>query len=156
MLPIRILAVSKPTSGPYHDLVSEYTKRLRAFAAVEFVWVKPEAFRAESERAHTRNLEAERITEKILDDSFVIVLDETGKNFDTQTFSKKIGHLKDEGRPITIVIGGPLGTDDTLRSRADLVLSLSPFTLPHDLALVVLVEQLYRGFMILCGKTYHY
>jgi 23S rRNA (pseudouridine1915-N3)-methyltransferase len=70
-------------------------------------------------------------------------------------FAKWLGRQQDGGRDVAFVIGGDEGLSDAVRAKAGLVLSLSPMTLPHRLARLVLVEQVYRAFSILRGEPYH-
>jgi 23S rRNA (pseudouridine1915-N3)-methyltransferase len=88
--------------------------------------------------------------------SFRIVLDERGELLNSRQFSQLIQQRQNAGtRVVSLLVGPPDGWEESVRSAADLLLSLSPLTLQHELALVVLLEQLYRGFSILAGTPYH-
>ncbi len=134
MLPIRIIAVSKMPRGPYQEVTEQYKKYLKAFARLEILEVKELA-----------ELPAG-----------AILLDERGKEMESKAFAKFVGGFEDRGEPITFVIGGPFGFEEATKKQARHTLRLSTMTLPHDLARIVLLEQLYRAFTILRGKTYHY
>lgn len=87
---------------------------------------------------------------------FLILLDSRGKQLTSEQFAAKIGQLQDQGIQQVIFAVGPAdGWSEAARQRADLLLSLGPMTLPHELARVVLVEQIYRAFTILSGHPYH-
>jgi 23S rRNA (pseudouridine1915-N3)-methyltransferase len=84
-----------------------------------------------------------------------VVLDERGRSFPTRTLADHFKRWRNDGRDIAFIIGGADGLDDTVKSSADLLWSLSPLTLPHGLVRVVLAEQLYRASSLLAGHPYH-
>jgi 23S rRNA (pseudouridine1915-N3)-methyltransferase len=84
-----------------------------------------------------------------------VALDERGKLLDSVELSRYVGRAQDGAKDLLLIIGGDEGLDERVRQAADLTLSLSKMTLPHRLARVVLVEQLYRAFTILKGEPYH-
>ncbi len=86
----------------------------------------------------------------------IVVLDEGGKEYSSPEFASWISKKRDLGDPITFVLGGAFGLDDRVRSTADLVLSLSRMTLPHELCKIVFLEQLYRAHAIIAGSGYHH
>lgn len=86
-----------------------------------------------------------------------IILAEEVKTMDSPSFAQSLTKWSDQGqRELTFIIAGPFGFDRALLKHADHVLSLSPMTFPHEMAYVILLEQLYRAGTILTGKTYHY
>lgn len=89
-------------------------------------------------------------------DGAVVVLDERGKELSSREWASWIAQRKDAGTPITFVLGGAYGLSDAVRKRANLVLSLSRMTLPHELCKLVFFEQLYRAHAILSGSGYHH
>lgn len=87
----------------------------------------------------------------------LVVLDEIGRTIDSRSFAKKLGDWRDQGaREACFVIGGAYGLTDAVRERADLLLSLSPMTFPHQLVRVLFAEQLYRAWSILNRTGYHH
>lgn len=97
-----------------------------------------------------------RLLAAIPDRGFTIVLDERGQSLDSLKFAKWIERLTiDNPHGINFVLGGDVGLDDTLRQRADKLLSLSAMTLPHQLARIVLLEQLYRACTLMRNIPYH-
>jgi len=84
-----------------------------------------------------------------------VALDERGKQLSTPELAQWLGKQQQGGKDLAFVIGGDEGLSDEVRARAALVLSLSRFTLPHRLARLVLMEQLYRVFTLLRGESYH-
>uniref|UniRef100_UPI00035D10FC 23S rRNA (pseudouridine(1915)-N(3))-methyltransferase RlmH n=2 Tax=Brucella/Ochrobactrum group TaxID=2826938 RepID=UPI00035D10FC len=86
----------------------------------------------------------------------LILLDERGKTLGSEAFAAIVGRMRDDGkRQLIVAIGGPDGHDPALRSRADLVLALGELTWPHQIARILIAEQLYRAATILAGHPYH-
>ena len=131
-----VLAVGR-LRPPYVDDVQHYLKLLSRHARVEMIEVRQE----------------ERVTGRIPWHAFVSLLDREGEQFDSLSFSRFLEDRRQAGRDVCFVIGGPLGLQ---LDEVDHRFSLGPLTLPHQLARVVLLEQLYRGHKILAGEPYHY
>ena len=102
-----------------------------------------------------REREAALILAQIPDGATVVALDERGKVLDSAAFARQLARWRDAGRELVFAIGGADGLDPTVLKRAALTLSLSAMTWPHQLARVMLVEQLYRADTILSGHPYH-
>jgi len=154
---LTLIYISSDKPGSYRDLCHEYKKRLSPFVKIEEVVLKAETFRSTNDRKRVLSIEAERILNAIPKNSFSILLTEHGKTYDSPTFSNWIDQVAEHGaRHLTLIIGGPLGIDSKLINQLDATFSLSPLTFPHDLARVVLLEQLYRAMTIMNKKTYHY
>ncbi len=156
MYRFRILAV-----GPLHhdyakEAAAEYAKRLRPFAKLEVEEIEKRAFKSLSERERVQGVEGAHLVAHLTNNEYVIALDETGKTMDSQKFAQLLKREGETGRIVTFLIGGPLGLSSETKAAAHLTLSLSPLTFPHEMARVVLLEQLYRAMTILSGKTYHY
>lgn len=133
---ISIIAVGR-LRPPFVDDMAHYHRLLAGHARVEVSEVR----------------EDERVPARISDRSYVVLLTGDGKTFDSEGFSRWLEERRQSGRDLCFVIGGPRGLD---LDRCDLRLSLGPMTLPHQLARVVLLEQLYRAHKILAGEPYHY
>lgn len=156
MYRIRIIAVGSLHNDFAKRAAEEYVNRLSPFAKVTVEEIEKRSFRSLSERERVQGIEGAHLVAHLTNDEYVIALDEGGKSLDSIRFAR---HIKDEGergRTLTFVIGGPLGLSPETKAAAHLTLSLSPFTLPHELARVVLLEQLYRAMTILNEKQYHY
>ena len=143
----QILTIGKPALAFSKLGVAEYLKRLQRYTQLELKSIAKEAGREKNSRALLAASEG----------CFRIVMDERGKTPDTAAFAKKIQAWQMDGsiKKIAILIGGADGHSDEVREKADLLLSLSAFTLQHELALVVLLEQLYRVHTVLKGEPYH-
>lgn len=149
---LRILSVGKPAEPCVAELVQEYLRRIPNQWRVNWTTVRPHASEVSTERL---GKEGERLLRHIRPGDFVVVLDERGKETDSLTFARWLGDHLGQGKRIVFVVGGPEGVSNAVKDRANEVIRLSRLTLQHDLALLVLVEQLYRASTILRGHPYH-
>jgi 23S rRNA (pseudouridine1915-N3)-methyltransferase len=136
--PVRIivLAVGR-LRPPFADDVQHYQKLLARHARVELVEVR----------------EDEQVAKRIPERAFVSLLDAEGRQYDSPAFADFLEDRRQAGRDVCFVVGGPFGLElDAVDHR----LSLGTMTLPHQLARVVLLEQIYRGHKILAREPYHY
>ncbi len=133
---IIVLAVGR-LRPPYVDDVQHYQRLLAGLARVEVIEVR----------------ENEQAVKRVPERAYVCLLDTGGRTMDSVAFSRFLEERRMEGRELCFVIGGPRGLD---LERVDERLSFGPMTLPHQLARVVLLEQLLRGHKILAGEPYHY
>jgi len=144
--------------GPERDLMARYLERasasgkplaLTGFEVVEL----PESRQSASS---ARKAEEARALRDSLPAGIVVALDERGRSIDSDAFAGQLGRWRDDGRPAaSFVIGGADGLDADFVGSADLVLSFSPLTWPHQLVRIMLAEQLYRATTILSGHPYH-
>jgi 23S rRNA (pseudouridine1915-N3)-methyltransferase len=151
---LRVLAVGDRQPSWVDDAVKSYAGRLPS--AWRFtVDTLPPAKRSKSDRStRAREEEGAAILGKV-GDEFVVLLDERGRPLSSQELSARVEHWKQDGRNLCFVIGGPDGVPDAVRDRADFSWSLSPLTLPHGLARILCVEQLYRAWSLTAGHPYH-
>ncbi|MBK9514139.1 MAG: 23S rRNA (pseudouridine(1915)-N(3))-methyltransferase RlmH [Flavobacteriales bacterium] len=106
---------------------------------------------------YQQKLEGERLLSALKPGEKVVVLDERGMTMGSPEFAGLLGRWQDQGvRQVAFVVGGAYGLSDAVRQRADLVLSLSSMTFPHQLVRITLTEQVYRAFSILGGSGYHH
>lgn len=154
------MAVGKLKEVYLRKGIAEYTKRLRSYCQLAIVEVKDEAFRegySPAEQEMVKAKEADRIQKAIPPRSYVIALDIQGQMKSSEEMSALISQLGVEGRShITFVIGGALGLHSSVLDGANLRLSFSPLTFPHQLMRLILLEQLYRWFTIIRGEAYHH
>ena len=159
MLNIRLICVGKLKERFYAEAVAEYEKRLNAFCRLELIELPEERLGdrpsdAEIESALER--EAQQIEKKLKRDGTLVCLCVEGIQMDSESFSKLLSDAEQSGRPrISFVIGSSYGLSPRIKNMADLRLSMSKMTFPHQLARVILTEQLYRGFQIKEGTKYH-
>ena len=133
---ILVVAVGR-LRPPFSDDVQHYQKLLARHVKLELIEVR----------------EDEQVTRRIPDRTYVALLDRGGEELDSVSFSGWLEERRQSGRDVCFVIGGPFGLE---LEDVDHRLSLGRITLPHQLARVVLLEQLYRGHKILAGEPYHY
>jgi 23S rRNA (pseudouridine1915-N3)-methyltransferase len=144
MARIRILAVGKIKENYIEEGIREYMKRMRN-KRIETIEVK-DSDKEQEGKEMIKKLEK-------LKDYLFVVLDEHGEELTSEQFAKFIKtHLN---KDLCFVIGGPDGLDRNVIEKADKIISLSRMTFNHEMTRLFLIEQLYRGFSIIEGKTYH-
>jgi 23S rRNA (pseudouridine1915-N3)-methyltransferase len=156
---VTIIAVGKLKERYLKDGIAEYAKRLSRFCDLQLIEVEdeqaPESLSAAQEE-QIKKKEAARVLAKIKDGAYIIVLDVKGAKKSSEEFAAALRNCMISGKSsITFVIGGSLGIDTELVSKADLRLSLSDMTFPHQLTRLILLEQIFRAFKINHGETYH-
>lgn len=134
---------------------SVYAQRMPRSSRIELIEIKPAVRSGAGALEQWLAAEAERIRAALPKRCFKVVLDARGKPATTADIARRIERWRQEGRDVAFVIGGADGTASALQREADLVLSLSPLTLPHGLCRVVLAEQLYRAVSLLANHPYH-
>ena len=150
---LRLLAVGRDRSGLYAPAVGEYASRLARTVRFELAEV-PEA-RKLAGTPRAREEEGATLLARIPAREHVVALDEHGEERTSVAFADRVRRWLERGRDVTLVIGGADGLASEVLARADEKLALSRLTLPHRLARLVLVEQLYRAMTILRGEPYH-
>jgi 23S rRNA (pseudouridine1915-N3)-methyltransferase len=156
---IGLLAVGRMKQGPERELVARYLDRaiasgkplgLTGFAVSELT--ESRAGSAPSRKAE----EAKALSAELPERGIVIALDERGNSQSSEDFAQRLRRWRDDGKEaVSFVIGGADGLDPAFVKGADLALSFSPLTWPHQLVRIMLVEQLYRATTILSGHPYH-
>lgn len=156
---ITVIAVGKIKEKFYRDALAEYGKRLGKYCRFEIVEVEDEKTpdnAGESMENRIREKEAERILKYVKPEAYVISLEIEGRKMDSPSFADVMGKLATYGTShIQFIIGGSLGLYKSVSARADLRLSFSDMTFPHQLMRVILAEQVYRAYRILNGEPYH-
>lgn len=143
---IRILSIGRDRSGLFEPAFQEYLSRLKRYAPASALELK---------EAPSPDKEAEAVLSRLKPSEVLVCLDERGELLDSPKLASLMGRWREEGREICFALGGDAGHGEAVRKRANLVWSLSPLVLPHRLARVVVIEQLYRAFTILRGEPYH-
>jgi 23S rRNA (pseudouridine1915-N3)-methyltransferase len=149
---ISLVAVGKLRPS-YREAFADYAHRIQRYAGFQVYEVR-EASRAPNV-AVQRAEEAERLSRHLPSTATVVALARVGAGWTSEDLSQQLQRWQQAARPVAFVIGGSHGLDRSLISRAAATWSLGPLTLPHELARVVVAEQLYRGFTILRGEPYH-
>jgi 23S rRNA (pseudouridine1915-N3)-methyltransferase len=153
---LRLVCVGKLTDAWQRNAAEEYAGRLQHYFALDIVELKEEKGGRKGDTTGLLKREGARILEKIPEQAFVIVLDENGRNLQSEQLAALLAEeMLNSGRSWCLVIGGPYGLDPEVRNRADLILSLSKMTFTHQMARVFLLEQLYRSCTIIKNEPYH-
>lgn len=135
-------------------LIAEYCNRLTRFAPCEVSELKEPSNSGADRRLAA--LEGEKILTAVERDDYVILLDERGRQFSSPAFAEFLGERQQASvKRLAFIIGGFAGVSDAVRQRAQLVWALSQLTMPHEIARVVLAEQVYRAYTLLAGLPYH-
>ena len=153
---ITVFAVGKLKERFWADACAEYVKRLSAYASIKMVEIPDRDPAKTGGEEAGRALEGKAILAAIPERSHVVLLDIGGKERSSEEIASHLNDLMLRGESsITFVIGGSCGVSSEVRARADERLSFGRITLPHNLARVVLLEQVYRAFKIMRGEPYH-
>lgn len=156
---IKILSVGKIKEKYLTEGIKEYSKRLSRYCKLSFYQVADEKtpdHASDALNTQIKDTEGERLMKIIREQDYVIALAIDGEMMDSVELSKKIERLGVEGKSsIAFVIGGSLGLSNSVQKRADLKLSFSPMTFPHQLMQMILLEQIYRSFRIMNHEPYH-
>lgn len=146
---MNIIIISPGKSKNYfgEDIVREYTSRISHYSLIEWKFISPSDMREEGDK----------ILKTIPDNSYIIILDEKGKQFSSIDFSDFINkRLNESVKNLVFIIGGAYGIDQRIKDMADFSWALSSLVFPHELVRSILSEQIYRGFTILKGEKYHH
>lgn len=150
------LVVVGKLRGAMADPIAEYEQRVRHYFSFQVIEVKEESAAKGRSPAQVIEAEGERLLARVPADAEVIALHRTGKPWSSEQLAQHLDSLGIGSRPGTaLIVGGAFGLSDAVLQRADHLLSLSAMTLPHELARLVVVEQLYRAGTILRGEPYH-
>ena len=153
-----LICMGKLKEKYWRDAAAEYEKRLSRFGKWETIELPDLPEPSNSSPAieeQIKKKEGEAILAKLRDGDVVVCLCIDGKQLDSVQLSKKLTEMIDTGRRVVFIIGGSLGLSDDVVRRAQLKLSFSPMTFPHQLARIMLLEQTYRALKISAGERYH-
>lgn len=156
---ITLVTVGKIKEKFYTEAIAEYSKRLSRYCKLEIIQVADEKTpdkAGETERTLIKDREGKRILAQIKDGAYVIALAIQGSMLDSGQLAGRLERLGTSGQSrIVFVIGGSLGLSDAVLERADVQLSFSKMTFPHQLMRVILLEQVYRCYRIMAHEPYH-
>lgn len=155
---INVICVGKLKEKYWQDAIKEYSKRLSSYCNLNIIELKETRLQGSSpaDEAAVKYGEGQEILKKIKDSMYVITLEVKGKKLSSEALAEKIEELSLRGNSnIAFVIGGSLGLDEEVSKRADMRLSFSDMTFPHQMMRVILLEQVYRAFKINRNETYH-
>jgi len=155
MQSINIICIGKLKERYWKEAQAEYQKRLSAFCRLNIIEKKEFALPADPASAQIERA-CDTESQSILTSSSgtLIALSPDGRRMNSDAFAALLGDIGAAG-DVTFAIGGSYGHSTALKQKAHTVLSFSDMTMPHQLFRIVLLEQIYRAHMILCGRTYH-
>ncbi len=154
---LTLLCMGRTREGFIREGIEKYSRYLKHYADLEIRELKEEKIQDLKQAPAIRKKEAERIFKAAPPGALLISLDERGEEYTSHEFAAWMKTALESGvREIVFVIGGALGLDEQVTAKAKKVLALSRWTFTHEMARLVLLEQLYRSFTIITGKTYHY
>lgn len=151
MYPISLMAFGRLRLEPCRGLEQHYLGMLKAFARMEVV----ELAEGKGDPARQLREEAERLRPRLRAVPCAVLLTPEGRLRDSEAFAKWLAERMDRGEGLAFALGSSHGFDPALKREVREQMSLSPMTFPHELSRVLFLEQLYRAFTILKGKTYH-
>ena len=156
---IEIICIGNLKEKYWKAAVEEYSTRLSSYAKIRITEIKESPLpknAGTSEEKKVKDTEGKTALSRIKDRSYVIALDIKGKTMSSEKFAEKIETLAVSGKSsIVFIIGGSLGLSEEVLKKADMRLSFSEMTFPHQMMRVILLEQIYRGFKINSNETYH-
>ena len=152
---LRLLWIKSSADAELTAVLDRYLNRIKHFFPIEVTEVTPPRGRqSERDGSIIRAQSAGLIS--AIPRGYTVVLDERGRSMDSLKFAKWLERMTiDQPHGVTFVVGGDVGLDDSVRERADMLLALSAMTLPHQLARVVLLEQIYRACTLIRNIPYH-
>jgi 23S rRNA (pseudouridine1915-N3)-methyltransferase len=154
---LRLIWYGPNSDREFAAAIERYAARIKHFFPLEIIEIQgaERGRQSQSDAAIMRGQSA-RLVAAIPERGYTIVLDERGQMFDSVKFARWLERLTiDSPHGVNFVLGGDVGLDETVRQRADKVISLSPMTLPHQIARLVLVEQIYRACTLMRNIAYH-
>jgi 23S rRNA (pseudouridine1915-N3)-methyltransferase len=149
-----VAVVGKPRDRHLAAAIDEYETRAARYWPLEVIEVREASGRGVA-APDVREREGTRLLERVPDSARVVACDERGDRLTSQEFSTLVAAARDRAQDLAFVIGGAFGLPDAVRARASRWIQLAPWTLPHELARLVLAEQLYRAGTIVRGEPYH-
>jgi 23S rRNA (pseudouridine1915-N3)-methyltransferase len=149
-----VAVVGKPRDRHLGAAIDEYETRAARYWPLEVVEVREVSARG-VDPVDVRSREGERLLERVLSTARLVACDERGDRLTSAQFATLLGDSRDRAQDMTFVIGGAFGLSDEVRDRAFRAIQLAPWTLPHELARLVLAEQLYRAGTLIRGEPYH-
>lgn len=150
---LSITVVGRPRA-PLSAAIAEYEQRAGRYWPLRIHEVREEPARGRTPD-QVRRAEASRLLDRVPTSALLIACDERGRLFDSRGFASLLTGYRDRAQDVAFAIGGAFGLDPSVRERASLILGLAPWTLPHELARLVLAEQLYRAGTLARGEPYH-
>jgi 23S rRNA (pseudouridine1915-N3)-methyltransferase len=158
MLNVKLITLGTLKEAYLRDAAAEYEKRLGAFCRFEIVQLKEERLSDDPSESEIKNAlakESEKILSLIPARAYVVAMCVEGKQLTSPELAEKLEEISTRTSDVCFIIGSSFGLSDSVKQRADLRLSVSKLTFPHQLMRVILLETVYRAFNIQKGTKYH-
>lgn len=153
---VAVIAVGAPKSSELSSAIREYESRIAHYFTFEAVEIRPRRIPPSGKTTSIARAESESLLARVPKGLEVVAVDRRGTPWSSEQLADYLEGLAVLGKPgVAFLIGGPVGLSEALRQQASRILSLSPLTLPHELARLVLTEQIYRAGTIQRGEPYH-
>ena len=153
---LRFVWIKSSADSELVEVQNRYLNRIKHFFPIDVTEVAPPRGRQSSTDGSIVRAQSAALMGAIPANSHIVVLDERGRSMDSLKFAKWLERMTiDQPHGVTFVLGGDVGFDDTVRDQADTLLSLSAMVMPHQLARVVLLEQIYRACTLMRNIPYH-
>lgn len=153
MKKVNFIFVGSPKEAAFKALEDQYRTKINRYVDSEILYLKDSL---EKDATRKREKESLAIIDSLKPGDWVALCDEHGKPFHSLPFSKELRRWQEQGKRVVFIVGGAYGVSDALSKKAHTRLALSEFTLPHELARTVILEQVYRALTILNGEKYHH
>lgn len=154
---LTLICMGKTKERFIREGIEKYIGFLKPFAGMELKELREEKIRDLKDAPTIRKKEAASIFKAVPAGAYLVALDERGREFTSHEFAAFLNSIMETGiRELVFVLGGAMGLDESVTAKATRTVALSRWTLTHEMARLVLLEQLYRAFTIITGKTYHY
>jgi len=153
---IKVICLGKTKQKFIEEGIREYQKRIDKYIKLEWQIIPDIKLTGNKTIQEVKDKEAEIIESRLNPSSFLIVLDENGKDYSSIKFAKVLENKINFGKDVVFLIGGVYGISRKISQKADLILSFSHFTFTHQMIRLLLTEQIYRWLTIIKGKKYHY
>ncbi len=154
---LSILCMGKTKERFVQEGIAKYARYIRPYADIELKELREEKIGELRDAPLVRKKEAEKIFKAAPASAHLVSLDERGEEFTSHEFARFLNKQLESGvREMVFIVGGTMGLDESVTGRSNTVMAMSRWTLTHEMARLVLLEQLYRAFTIIKGKPYHY
>jgi 23S rRNA (pseudouridine1915-N3)-methyltransferase len=154
---VAVICMGRTRERFIQEGIAKYLRFLKPYADAELRELREEKIQDLKDAPLVRKREAEKIAKAAPPGAYLVALDERGREYTSHEFAQFLNDRLESGvREMVFVIGGAMGLEESIPEKANAVLALSRWTFTHEMARLVLLEQLYRAFTIIKGKTYHY
>jgi 23S rRNA (pseudouridine1915-N3)-methyltransferase len=154
---IKLLVIGKTDTEYLQQGIAEYEKRIRHYISYESIMIPAIKNSTGLSHSEIKIREAEQLMKNITVSDFLVLLDETGKEFNSVEFSGFLSQRFSSGmKSLVFIVGGAFGVSETIKKKANFILSLSQMTFSHQMVRLFFLEQLYRGLTILNNESYHH